>query len=293
MKKETIFSTKGQRADIGNITIYRLLPNRYSDTVGSFVFLDHIAPKQHELPPGQGTGAHPHRGIATLTYVIDGEVEHFDSRGNNQKVHSGGIQWMKAGNGIIHDESLTYDSETDNKVTHAFQFWINLPSGIKAEEPEYMAIVPEEVPVKILEDGNGWLKVIAGNYDGLTSKIPNYLPQFLYHIHLAPGAKFSLEVEKDIEAAALLPTRNVMLNDVLFHAGEFVFFDREKGVIEINNTSGKEVDVLLFGGEQYKEAIVAEGPFIMNSGAGIAEAYRDYYAGKYGVIERQENTIKK
>ena len=118
MKKKISFSTQGQRADIGDLVIYRLLANRYADAVGPFVFLDHIVPKTQTKVHKEGTGAHPHRGIATLTYILNGEDEHFDSAGNYAMVHSGGVQWMNAGNGIIHDETLNYDS----KLTHAFQF---------------------------------------------------------------------------------------------------------------------------------------------------------------------------
>ena len=82
MKKKISFSTHRQRADIGNITIYRMLPNRYADAVGPFVFLDHFGPTRHAVDePVQknGNGAHPHRGIATLTYILNGEEEHFDT----------------------------------------------------------------------------------------------------------------------------------------------------------------------------------------------------------------------
>lgn len=139
-KKKSSFSTQGKRADIGDLEIYRVLANRYADAVGPFVFLDHIVPKIQTKVNKTGTGAHPHRGIATLTYILNGEDEHFDSAGNYAKVHSGGVQWMNAGNGIIHDETLNYDSRTDSKITHAFQFWINLPSAIKAQKPAYLAI---------------------------------------------------------------------------------------------------------------------------------------------------------
>lgn len=118
----------------------RLLPNRYAGAVGPFVFLDHIVPAVQTKTSKEGTGAHPHRGIATLTYILNGEDEHFDSAGNYAMVHSGGVQWMKAGDGIVHDETLNYDSQTDSKLVYAFQFWINLPAKIKAEKPEYYSV---------------------------------------------------------------------------------------------------------------------------------------------------------
>ena len=285
MKKKTSFSTKGSSADLGPLSINRMLPNRYADKVGPFVFLDYVAPAIKETITKNGMGAHPHRGIATLTYILQGEVEHFDSAGNTGEIHSGGVQWMKAGNGIIHDENFNYDSQTDSKYIQGFQFWINLPAKNKAEKPAHIAIQANEVPEKVLSNEDGWIKVIVGNYQGLSSIIPTYSEQFLYHIHLEAGKQFSLKMEDKIEVAAFLPTQNVVLNDTEFQKGEFVEFDREAGEIELKNTSDIAIDILIFGGEEYTEPIVAEGPFVMNTQGEIADAYRDFYAGKYGKIK--------
>lgn len=284
MKKQTSFSTQGNRADLGPLKIQRILPNRYAQQVGSFVFLDYVAPAIKETINKNGMGAHPHRGIATLTYILQGEVEHFDSAGNTGKIYSGGIQWMKAGNGIIHDENFNYDLQTESKYIHGFQFWINLLAKNKAEKPEHIAIQANEIPQKALPDDSGSIKVIVGNYDELNSRIPNYSEQFLYHIQLEAGKSFSLEIKDKIEVAAFLPTQNAILNDAEFQKGDFVEFDREEGEIELKNMSEKVIDIMLFGGEEYTEPVVAEGPFVMNTHAEIVDAYRDFYAGKYGKI---------
>lgn len=290
MRKKSSFSTQGQRADIGNLMIYRILPNRYADAVGPFVFLDHIAPAIQMKVHKEGTGAHPHRGIATLTYVLNGEGQHFDSAGNYAKVHSGGVQWMNAGNGIIHDETLNYDSKTDSQLVHAFQFWINLPSSIKAGAPAYLAIEGSAVPYKELPDARGWIKVIAGSFEDLSSAIPAYSEQFLYHIHLEPGAGFTIDFADKLEVAAFLPVLSASINDEHFNAGDFAEFDRESGSLELRNENAEACDILLFGGEPYTEPITAEGPFVMNSKLDIANAYKDFYNGKYGKIdyERQK-----
>src|SRR6267154_3120938 len=225
MKKKISFSTQGQRADIGHYTIYRMLPNRYADAVGPFVFLDYLPPAKHsgnEPIQKNGNGAHPHRGIATLTYVLKGEEEHFDSKGNYGKVNSGGLQWMKAGNGIIHDGNFNVDPQTKDLLTHGFQFWINLPSKNKAEPPQHLAIQANEVPQQQLSDRRGWLKVIVGEFENLASTIPNYSKQFLYHIYLETGKQFSLAAEKGMEYAALLPLQNAVINDTEFRKGEFI-----------------------------------------------------------------------
>lgn len=284
MKKEISFSAKGRSADVGPLTIMRIIPNRYANKVGSFVFLDHLPPILKEEVHLGGMGAHPHRGIATLSYILQGQNEHFDSAGNYAKVSSGGAQWMKAGNGIIHDENLNYDLETNSKMVHSFQFWINLPAKIKVEAPEYLAIQATDVPKRELPNESGFIKVVVGNYEDLSSKIPNYSEQFLYHIHLEAGKQFSIKIAENIEVASFVPAEKVMLNDKEFGAGEFIEFDKKEGEIEIKNNSQTSVDVLLFGGEEYTESIVSEGPFVMNRQEEIVQAYQDFYAGKYGKI---------
>lgn len=285
MKKQASFSTQGHRADIGSLKIQRMLPNRYTEQVGPFVFLDYLAPALKENIDRNGMGAHPHRGIATLTYVLQGEVEHFDSAGNTAEIRSGGMQWMKAGNGIIHDENINHDTQTDSKYIQVFQFWINLPAKNKAEKPEHIAIQAEDVPIIMLDENSGWLKVVVGNYEDLNSKIPNYSYQFLYHIQLNAGKQFSLNFEENIELAAFLPNDNAMLNDAEYIKGDFVEFDRNAGELEMNNNSEKPVDIIIFGGERHTETVAAEGPFVMNSQAEITQAYRDFFAGKYGEIK--------
>ena len=288
-------STRGYRADIGEYKINRILPNRYVDAVGPFVFLDHLMPAKHspdELRKEvNGTGAHPHRGIATLTYILNGEADHFDSRGNHAIVHSGGAQWMKAGNGIIHDESVNVDSQTDDLLTHALQFWINLPAKNKAEEPQYIPVQARDVPRKNFSDGSGWIKVIAGEYEDLTSKIPAYMKQFIYHIHLNTGKQFSISTKGRDEYAAFLPLTGLVINDHAYKQGEFIEFDYEEGTIEISNNSAEAADIILFGGERYTEPIVAQGPFVMNTQHEISQAYNDFYQEKYGEINYNQAIV--
>jgi redox-sensitive bicupin YhaK (pirin superfamily) len=289
MKKKISFTSSGHRADIGEYKINRILPNRYADAVGPFVFLDHLMPAKHSpddpIKVVNGTGAHPHRGIATLTYILNGEADHFDSAGHHANVSSGGVQWMKAGNGIIHDEAVNVDTDANDLLTHALQFWINLPSKQKAEPPDYLPVQAKEVPNQMLNNEAGWLKVIAGEYGDIVSKIPSFTKQLLYHIHLEGGKQFSLETGNEFEYAAFLPLNNVVINDTEHSKGEFIEFDRHEGTIVFGNNSKKSTDIILFGGEPYGEPIVAHGPFVMNTQLEVAQAYTDFHAGKYGQIK--------
>jgi redox-sensitive bicupin YhaK (pirin superfamily) len=135
-----------------------------------------------------------------------------------------------------------------------------------------------------LSDKRGWIKVIVGEYENLVSKIPNYSKQFLYHIHLAAGKQFSIDTKNGLEYAAFLPMHNALINDTEFSKGDFIGFDKMEGTIEINNNSEDAIDIILFGGEKYAEPIVFGGPFVMNSELEVSEAYRDFHAGKYGII---------
>ena len=248
MKKEISFSSQGHRADIGEYIINRILPNRYADAVGPFVFLDHALPIKHSPDEphkvANGKGAHPHRGIATLTYILNGEADHLDSSGHHAKVRSGGAQWMKAGNGIIHDEVMNVDPEKSDLLTHAFQFWINLPSKQKAEPPEYVSVQAGEVQTQKLSDKRGWLKVIVGEFENLRSKIPNYSKQFLYHIHLEAGKRFSIETNEKIDYAVFLPSNKVAVNDIEFQAGKLIVFTSHGEIIELYNSGETATDII-------------------------------------------------
>jgi len=188
-----------------------------------------------------------------------------------------------------HDEVVNVDPETNDMLTHAFQFWINLPSKQKKESPEYLPLQASDIPRQMLSDRRGWIKVIAGEYENLVSKIPGYSKQLLYHIHLEAGKEFSIETENGLEYAAFL-IDNAVINGGEYKAGEFVEFDRDGGAIGISNSSNTPADIILFGGEKYTEPIIAQGPFVMNSYNEIAQAYSDFHAGKYGEINYQSAT---
>jgi len=200
MKKKVVTTRPGRRADVGEYKIHRALPDHEVRAVGPFVFLDYVPSILHAADKPRkvvnGKGAHPHRGIATLTYVLNGEADQYDSNGHHAKVYSGGVQWMKAGNGIIHDEAMNPDPNTGDGLTHGFQFWVNLPAKHKAERPDYRPVQADEMPRIALKDNGGWLKVVAGEYEQQASPIPAYSEQFIYHIQLQPGKAFLLNTRR-------------------------------------------------------------------------------------------------
>jgi redox-sensitive bicupin YhaK (pirin superfamily) len=286
MEKKILASYNGTKAKVGELEVNRLLPNRYIHAVGPFVFLDHIFPfQQRPKNPtvNDGRSAHPHRGIATFSYLFSGELEHFDSAGNHDVVKAGGAQWMKAGNGIIHDEGMSPEFQRSGGVLHGIQFWINLPSKNKEEDPAYLALQPEDVPEVDL-GAVGKLRVLIGAFQNRVSPVESYSEQFIYHIRLNGNTSYVLSTKRGLEYAAFVPAKVITVNNSLVQDSEILAFADDNKAIHIVNTSNFEKDIIVFGGEPYEEPIVAEGPFVMNTRSEIADAYSAFFNGSYGKI---------
>lgn len=284
MKKRIKYATRGHRADIGPFQIYRLLSNNYQDHIGHFVFMDYISPIMMSERQLNKDAAHPHRGIATITYLFNGEAKHYDSRGHQGTVYSGGVQWMKAGTGIVHNEAVGPDSKTHGKLLQGFQFWLNLPAQHKKENPDYMAVQSEELPLVPLDNAAGSIKVVVGEYAGQASKIPIYAQQYLYHVKLEAGKSFLLPTSNGLEYAAFLPQQDLTVNGSPYHSGDLIGFDDDAGEVEFTNHLDAAVEFIIFGGEKYTEPFVAQGPFVMSSQPEIRQAHADYLNGKYGQV---------
>jgi len=286
MQKPVATQYGGTNARVGEMLVNRMMPNRYIEAVGPFVFLDHIypytLPEQAARP--DGSFAHPHRGIATFSYVFSGSLEHYDSRGHYGKVTAGGAQWMKAGKGIIHDEFPFRGIPQENGMFHSLQFWINLPPEAKEEVAEYLNIDNEAFVKVDLPSDAGTMKVLIGMCGDHASPVKTFSPQFLYHYRINPKSSYTLETRTGLEYAAFVPTQEVSINGVTAGNSEILAFGMEEGDIVISNPQITAADVLVFGGAPYTDPIIAEGPFVMTSRAGIATAYRDFFNGDYGTI---------
>ena len=285
--KATIYKGKKEKLT-SDIAIVRSLPNSKMQAIGSIVFLDHVVektyePKAPEMP--DGSFAHPHRGIATFSYLLKGGVHHLDSAGGEGVVYEGGIQWMNSGNGIIHDEFIPYDFQKTGGKFHALQFWLNLPAKQKAEQPFYMAIQAEDVPQANLPNA-GTLRILLGDYEGQSSKIPNYLEQFMYHIRLKEGKSVILPTNKNWQYGLYMVNGSVNIENTIEvsqkEVAELSDFD---DTIHLKNKGDEPIDIMFFGGKPYTEPMISYGPFIMNTQKEIAMAYTDFQKGKYGEID--------
>ncbi len=281
---------KGEKERVGDkVTVYRSLPNPKIQAIGSIVFLDHVPStymerKAVEFPTGRF--AHPHRGIATFSYILEGAIHHIDSHGGEGIVHSGGLQWMKAGNGIIHDEFMPFEFQKTGGNMQGLQFWLNLPSKNKEESPDYIAVKADDVPEVELANNAGVARVLIGEYDTRKSDIPTYLGQNMYHIKLDAHKSIRFSTIANWEYGVYAISEGVHIeNDISLQEKELAKLEDFGKTIEIQNKSDQQMEFIFIGGEVYPETMVSYGPFIMNSKRDIQIAYDDYQRGKYGKID--------
>jgi redox-sensitive bicupin YhaK (pirin superfamily) len=272
---------------VGDFKVNNLLPAGAGRSAGSVFFLDHVFPVniQHlKSPLPNPKSAHPHRGIATFSYVFSGSLSHYDSKGNHDIISDGGIQWMNAGNGILHNEQ-PFIREGDNPVFHSLQFWINLPAINKGENAEYAAVQGEDVPQFELPGNSGYLRILLGNYESLVSPLKTFGKEFIFHLHLQPGAEFKFSAHSMDEIAVFVPLDEIVINGTNIGSSKVFLLGNESYEIVLANKNKEAADVLLFGGPPYNEPVFAQGPFVMNSKVELAIAYNDMYNGIFGTID--------
>jgi len=230
---------------------------------------------------------HPHRGIETVTVVVDGALEHGDSRGNAGVLAPGGIQWMTAGSGIIHREMAHRDEHV-----HTLQLWVNLPSTHKMVESRYQDFTPESMAVH--DDGRGGrVELVSGRSGALVGPADNHHPITGGTVRLEPGSSVTLELPSEDRAFAYALTGDVTIGEqrAPLRAGEVAWSDPDPdGATHLTITASSETDevatLVTFSGRPIGERVVARGPFVMNDEAEIAAAYTDFRSGRFGDIPR-------
>src|ERR1043165_5294112 len=171
--------------------VTRPFPTARLDAIDPFLLLDRMGPAAHG--PGEAKGApdHPHRGFETVTYILEGAIEHEDSPGNRGRIGAGDVQWMPAGSGVIHSELPSAEIRRDGGRLHGFQLWVNLPRRDKMMQPRYHELRAADIPTAMSADGKVSVTVLAGESLGTRATIDTRTPIVYLHVRLAPGASFT------------------------------------------------------------------------------------------------------
>lgn len=252
-----------------------------------FLLLDYAAPWQ--FPPGdekRGVGAHPHKGFETVTVAYQGELEHRDSSGGGGKIGPGDVQWMTAGNGIVHEEFHSRGFTRQGGALQMAQLWVNLRAKDKTAPAGYQTLLNAQIPVVLLPDGAGTVRVIAGAYDAQQGPAKTFTPINLWDVTLRAGKSAVLPVPSGHTTAFLVLSGAVTVNGgKTAQEGDLAIFSREGGSIALEANSTADALLLLMDGEPIAEPIVGHGPFVMNSRAEIQQAFTEYQLGKMGELD--------
>ena len=259
--------------------VTRPFPTARLDHLDPFLLLDRMGPVAHG--PGEAKGApdHPHRGFETVTYVLEGAIEHEDSVGNRGRIGAGDVQWMTAGSGVIHSELPSEEIRRDGGRMHGFQLWVNLPRRDKMMKPRYQELRASEIPTATSADGKVSVTVIAGESLDTRATIDTRTPIAYLHVRLAAGARFTQAMPETNNAFAFVIKGSATFGDRLARENDMAIFDRDGD--EITMTSNDGAELLLIGGVPLNEPVARYGPFVMNSIGEIRQAMLDYQSGKF------------
>jgi len=256
-------------------------PNR-TNAHDPFLLFDHFAFNDPLEGPLSGFPMHPHRGIETVTYMLEGSVHHRDSLGNSGLIGPGDVQWMTSGGGIMHEEMPRRSPEGN---VYGFQLWVNLPARLKMSEPRYQEVNEGTIPIVKREDAR--IRVVAGELDGVKGPVTEISANPIYFdVLLDPSVEFGLPV----------PSGHTTIAYVFEGRGEFGLDENRNGqpveaVRMVTFNDGDELRIkaapdsslrfILIAGAPFKEPVYPYGPFVMNTEEEIRQALSDLRNGTF------------
>ncbi|MBF0597066.1 pirin family protein [Faecalibacter rhinopitheci] len=258
-----------------NLSMRRMDPFIMMDYNSKFNFPATDVPK--------GVGVHPHRGFETVTIAYQGSVSHHDSAGGGGTIHQGDVQWMTAASGVLHKEYHAEEFYKKGGIFQMVQLWVNLPAKDKMSAPKYQAIEHQNIPTVEVE--NGFVEVIAGEYNGVKGSASTFSPVHMLNAKLNLVGKADFKFPANYNTIALVIEGEIKVNgNQIVETDHFVLFENKGENFSIEATEENTV-VLILSGEPLNEPIASYGPFVMNTQEEIREAFEDYNKGEFGTLE--------
>ena len=257
------------------VLLKRSIAPRQSNEYDPFLLFDHFAFNNPLEGPSRGFPTHPHRGIETVTYMLEGSVNHRDSLGNAGKIGSGDVQWMTSGRGILHEEM---PRRSENGNIYGFQLWVNLPAAQKMSQPRYQEVSSGEIPV--VEEDGVTVRVVAGELNGTRGPVTEINAAPLYmDVKLTPASKFILPIPSGHTVLAYVFEGTGEFGDQVVESVSMVVFNDDGSQIEVKSETG--VQFMLIAGAPFKEPIVPYGPFVMNTVEEIQQTIQELRNGTF------------
>lgn len=269
--------------DLGGFSVRRVLPAAERRTVGPFVFFDHMGPAT--FPPGEGINVrpHPHIGLATVTYLFEGEILHRDSLGSALPIRPGAVNWMTAGRGIVHSERTSAEELTRERRLHGIQTWLALPLALEEDAPAFEHVPADRLPV--FREGDAELRLIAGAAFGRPAPFETVVDLFYLEARIEAGGNLTLPAD--------LGERCVYLVGGCISIAERALAPTDMAVLEDGS------DVVLRAGPEGAHVMLAggaplDGPrhlnwnFVSSSRERIDQARADWQAGRFPKVPGDE-----
>lgn len=268
---------------MGETKVGQPLPATGVRQISPFLLLHHLGPI--DIKPGENPmdiGPHPHRGFAPVTFVYEGQVGHSDSLGNHRIVSTGGVQWMSAGKGIVHAESVGEDLVDNGGPYEIIQLWVNLPRSLKMSAPTYQPFDAAEIPC--FQDTNKKIKVnvIAGSYEGLKGPVRHPTEIEAFTIYLNEGGKLTIGTNSDWNAVLYQLGGQTKVSNGTLKGRQLAYFNFDGTDITI--TANEPGRYLYVSAPPINEPLAQYGPFVMNKPEELQQAIEDYQTGKMGEL---------
>jgi redox-sensitive bicupin YhaK (pirin superfamily) len=269
---------------IADLVTYRAIPTASVQYIDPFLFLNHHGPQAYK-PGNSGLpfGPHPHRGMETVTFILAGDIAHKDSSGHESVIQAGGVQWMRAGSGLIHAEVSSDEFKQQGGPLEILQLWINLPARLKMSEPFYIGKQQNEIPTLQFDNGRVEASLISGQWGDAKGAFESGDGIFLSIIKFTAGAQLKIPVPPEHNIFFYLIAGELLVNDYQVKALQLAEFNHDGD--ELSIIAQTEAVLLLGHAMPFNEPVVSQGPFVMNTQQEIAEAYQDYRNGKFGSWE--------
>ena len=277
---EMVIETRA-RDLVEGFKVRRALPSRGRRMVGPFIFLDQMGPEVLQDGRGLDVAPHPHIGLATVTYLFEGELLHRDSLGNIQPIHPGEVNWMTAGRGIAHSERTPQELRSLSSKLFGIQSWVALPIRYEETEPTFVHHAANELPV--IEGEQSQVRLICGSLYGSRSPVKTLSEMFYADVRLEEGARLPVPVEHE-ERAAFVVEGSISLfpTDETFQVGQLLIFKPKEEIIL--KTKSSPARVMLFGGEPLDGKRHIWWNFVSSSGERIEQAKEDWKLGRFSTV---------
>lgn len=271
---------KAEYRPIADLITYSPMPTRSLRMIDPFLFLNHHGPQRYQ-PGNNGLpfGPHPHRGMETVTFILDGDIAHKDSGGNNSVIEGGGVQWMTAGKGLTHAEVSSEKFKAEGGPLEILQLWVNLPARLKMTPPKYKGLQKGDIPVTSFDDGKVKAQVISGKLDNTNGAFETPTDINLSTLFFEPEGIFTTKIPKENNILCYVIKGEIKINGEIIQSLHLVEFNNDDEDLRIEALAASTV---LFGhAKPFNEPVVAQGPFVMNTMEEIEQAYEDYQQGKF------------